>query len=91
MTFWESHGKQVVLMNSRPASRAEETAQLNTVSGYLFLVRMWFFLIGVLPERTASACPLLSLSPVLVLILHHSYRELEHDCLCQWRPGHVRG
>jgi len=61
-----SHGKQVVLMNSRPASRAEETAQLSTVSGYLFLVRMWFFLTGVLPEMSGSACTLLSLSPVPV-------------------------
>ena len=76
MTPWESHGKQVVLMNSRLASRAGETAQLSTVSGYLFLVRMWFFLIGVLPEMSGSACTLLSLSPVLVRILHHAEREV---------------
>jgi hypothetical protein len=40
---------------------------------------MWFFLIGVLSEMSGSACTLLSLSPVLVRILHHAYRERYHD------------
>ena len=91
VTSWESHGKQVVLMNSRPPSRTEKTAQLSTMSGYLFLVRMWSFLTGVLSEMSGSTCTLLSLCPVRVRILHHAYREVQHDGLCQRRPGHVRG
>lgn len=71
VTPWESHGKQVMLVNSRTVSRAEETAQLSTVSGYLFLVRMWSFPAGVLQGMSGSTCTLLSLSPVLVRVLHN--------------------